>query len=62
MSTRQKKSGTSASSVKKVAKRARATVKQSPSRAKRFLRSAPVGVLLGIAAMAFVVAKLKHLV
>jgi 3-oxoacyl-(acyl-carrier-protein) synthase len=63
MSTRQqKKSGTSARSVKKVAKRARATAKQSPSRAKRFFKSAPMGVILGVAAMALVLAKLKHLV
>jgi uncharacterized membrane protein len=62
MSTKRKKSVVTASSVKKVAKRARATVKQAPSRARRFIRSAPLGVVLGAAAIALVVAKLKHLV
>jgi len=62
MSTKQKKSVVSAGSVKKVARRARVTVKRAPGRARRFLRTAPVGMILGAAAIALVVAKLKHLV
>jgi len=62
MSTKQKKSAMAAGSVKKVARRARVTVKRAPGRARRFIRSAPLGVVLGAAAIALVVAKLKHLV
>jgi len=39
---------------------ARAVVKGLPSRAKRFVRENPLRVLLGTAATAFVVAKLKQ--
>ena len=51
-------------SIKKVAKSAakKTSVKQAPGRAKRFLKSTPVRVALGAAAVALVVAKLKHLV
>ncbi len=85
MSTKAKKSGISATSVKKGAKRAvrktesalvsvadripagrrkqaRKSSKRPQSRTERFLKSTPVRVLVGASAMAFVVAKLKHLV
>jgi hypothetical protein len=58
MSTRQKKSVVSARPVKKVVKSA--AKKHMPSRVRRFLTSVPVGVTLGVAAIALVVAKLKH--
>jgi hypothetical protein len=60
MSARQKKSGISARSVKKVAKRAAKKTESAPGRAKRFLNSTPVRVLLGASAMAVVLAKLKQ--
>jgi hypothetical protein len=43
-------------------KHTRATLQRSPGRARRFLDSTPVRVLLGVSAMALVLAKLKHLV
>jgi len=68
MSARAKKSRTTAKSDKKMARKpgpmtkshARAVVKGLPSRAKRFVRENPLRVLLGTAATAFVVAKLKQ--
>ena len=68
MSARAKKSRTTAKSDKKMARKpgpmtkshARAVVKGLPSRAKRFVRDNPLRVLLGTAATAFVVAKLKQ--
>jgi ElaB/YqjD/DUF883 family membrane-anchored ribosome-binding protein len=46
----------------RVVKRASATLKTVPSRAKRFIKSNPVRVILGASAIGFVLAKLKHLV
>jgi len=43
-------------------KRARATVKSLSGRTNRLVRSNPLRVLLGAAALGFVFAKLKHLV
>lgn len=43
-------------------KHARATVQGLPSRAKKFVKSNPVRVLLGASAIGLVLAKLKHLV
>jgi hypothetical protein len=45
-----------------VAKHAHATLHSVPGRTKRFLKSNPVRVLLGAAAVGFVVAKIRHLV
>jgi hypothetical protein len=64
-----KKTGTALAVVAKrlpadprVVKHARATLKGLPSRAKKFVKSNPVRVLLGASAIGFVLAKLKHLV
>lgn len=46
----------------RVVKHASATLKTVPSRAKRFIKSNPVRVILGASAIGFVLAKLKHLV
>lgn len=46
----------------RVVKHARATLKGLPSRTTRFVKSKPVQVLLGAAAVGFVLAKLKQLV
>jgi hypothetical protein len=46
----------------RVVKRATAIGKSAPSRAKRFIKSNPVRVILGASAIGFVLAKLKHLV
>ena len=68
MNSRAKKSRVVTKSDKKMAKKAspmtrshaRATAKGLPSRAKRLMRSNPLRVLLGAAATALVVAKLKQ--
>ena len=68
MNSKAKKSRIAAKSDKKMAKKtgpmtkshARAILKGLPSRAKRFVRNNPLRVLLGTAATAFVVAKLKQ--
>jgi hypothetical protein len=70
MRSTQKKAGSSANGVKKVAKRIvkkaapRASAKRAPGRTKRFVDSTPARLLMGASAIAFafVVAKLKHLV
>ncbi|HXT97957.1 MAG TPA: hypothetical protein VN853_16780 [Polyangia bacterium] len=46
----------------RLVKRARATVKSLSGRTNRLVRSNPLRVLLGAAALGFVFAKLKHLV
>jgi hypothetical protein len=68
MTSRTKKSKVAAKSNKKAARKpvsmtkshARATLKGIPGRAKRFLSNNPLRVLLGTAATALVVAKLKQ--
>ena len=68
MSAKAKKSRIAAKSDKKMARKpapmtkshARAMVKGLPARAKSFVRNNPLRVLLGTAATAFVVAKLKQ--
>ena len=63
-----KKTGSALSVVAKrlhanprVVKHARATLKGLPGRTKKFVKSNPVGVLLGAAAIGLVLAKLKQL-
>ena len=68
MNSKAKKSRIATKSDKKAAKKSspmtkahgRAILKGLPSRVKRFLKSTPVRVLLGTAATALVVAKLKQ--
>jgi len=64
-----KKTGTALAVVAKrlhasprVVKHARATLNGLPSRAKKFVKSNPLRVLVGVSAIGFVLAKLKHLV
>jgi hypothetical protein len=47
---------------RRVMKHASAPLKGLPGRTKRFVKSNPVRVLLGVSAIGFVLAKLKHLV
>ncbi|HXJ21182.1 MAG TPA: hypothetical protein VMT03_13200 [Polyangia bacterium] len=46
---------------KSVVKHASSTVKGVPGRAKRFVKSNPVRILLGASALGLVLAKLKHI-